>query len=103
MSLNTPYKLKFLSSFWVDYAKAIEDFGTFNSIWTAQRFVANMEKKFKTVESFPNGFPRHSHFPEYRKFIVMGYITFFKVNDDAKTVEIRRLINGRMNLKRFVI
>jgi len=103
MSSNTPYKLKFLSSFWVDFATAIEDLSAYNSVWSAQRFVATTEKKLDTVRTFPNGYPKHHLFPEYRKFIVMGYIVFYKVYDDSKTVEIRRLINGRMNLKRFII
>ncbi len=73
---DSPFKLRYLSSFWVDYRNVIEYLSIIGSVWTAQRFISTLKKKTKTLEMFPDGYPKRMLHHQYRRFIVMGYVVF---------------------------
>lgn len=95
------YKLSYLDT-------ALEDIADINLYLeqfypsTAKKIFNKMEEQTVSLQERPFLWPEYERRPEYRKMIVEDYLVFYHVDDETKTVEIRRMLHGSRNLEQQI-
>jgi plasmid stabilization system protein ParE len=56
-----------------------------------------MDRSLKNLEKMPGIYPIYRDMPSFRFIVVEEYLVFYKVKQNG-TVEVHRLIHGRMDL-----
>jgi len=91
------YKIKYLPTFPADRDAVRTHLSQFYP-GTEKRFFTILRKKIKQLKDFPLMYPVYEDKPEYRKMVAGDYLVFYSVNEDAKIVEIRRILHGSQNI-----
>ena len=72
----------------------------------AGSFVARIENAINNIAFFPRTYPRMLNdglYEEgYRKLVFANYIVPFTIDEETKTVNIMRVLHGRMDYQRFL-
>ncbi|MCL2003241.1 MAG: type II toxin-antitoxin system RelE/ParE family toxin [Oscillospiraceae bacterium] len=69
---------------------------------TARRFITQYKRKATRLKEMPYAYERYTDDMDYRRMIVNEYLVFYVVNDEAKTVEIHRVLHGSMDLSKHL-
>jgi len=69
---------------------------------TARKFFALLKKKTVRLKTFPYSCPEYEDVPDYRKLVVGDYLVFYVVNEDAKTVDIHRILHGSRDIRQHL-
>ena len=69
---------------------------------TAKRFFALLKKKTARLKTYPKSCPVYEDVPDYRRLVVGDYLVFYMINDNAKTVEIHRILHGSMDISQHL-
>ena len=69
-------------------------------------FTARIKNALKSIAFMPKAFPRilddALYAVGYRKLVFGDYIVPFIINDDTKTVNVMRVLHGKMDYQRFL-
>ena len=76
----------------------IDQYLTENYPSKAKRFFKVFKEQRKRMKKHPYMFQSYEDFPPYRAALVLDYIAFYVVNEDAKIVEIHRILWGGVDL-----
>jgi addiction module RelE/StbE family toxin len=90
------YKLKYSSAYHFDLletALRLEDYPG-----KAKRVFEKLDKSLNAVTHMPEMYQVYGDFPIFRKIVVEDYLIFYIVREQDKTIEVHRLINGKMDL-----
>jgi plasmid stabilization system protein ParE len=96
----TKYKIRYLPVADLDLVEIDEGLSNFRV--KASKFFATLEKQTAQLAKMPLMYPVYDDVPLYRKMIVLDYLVFYTVNEEKKRVDIHRIINGRMDVKRHL-
>ncbi len=64
----------------------------------ASKFFSMLDKHTAILVSMPLMYPVYDDFPIYRKMLVLDYLVFYAVNESNGSIDIHRIINGRMDI-----
>jgi len=92
------YRVRILSTAYSDMAEIIPVISRISNAW-ANRFADELEKHVNQLEFMPKMYPIYDDIPIFRKMNVDGFLVFYIVDDAKQSVEIHRIINGRMDIK----
>jgi len=90
------FKIEYISTFCVDISLLESDLE--NHPQKAKRLLEKMDDKLNNLTINPFLYPIYEHFPHFRRIILEDYLIFYVVNEGSKTIEIHRLIYGRMDV-----
>ncbi len=65
----------------------------------AAKFFSSLDKQAYLLTKMPFMYPIYDEMPVYRKMVVLDYLVFYTVNEKAATIDVHRIINGRMDVK----
>ena len=72
----------------------------------ANSFVTRIENAINSIAHFPRTFPRmiedNLYEKGYRKLVFANYIVPFTIDEETKTVNIMRVLHGRMDYQKFL-
>jgi len=91
------YKLVYLPKSLEDRT-AIRDYLSQFYPGTAKKFFTMLRKSNARLRDFPLSCPIYEDNPKYRKLVVGDYLVFYTVNEDAKLIEIRRILHGSRSI-----
>lgn len=69
---------------------------------TARRVLKELRERIVKLSDTPRMCETYQPDPDYRKMVVDQYIVFYQVKDDARTVEIHRILRGSWNLPQYL-
>ncbi|MDR0999620.1 MAG: type II toxin-antitoxin system RelE/ParE family toxin [Clostridiales bacterium] len=61
-----------------------------------------MKARIEALRTMPKKHEEYPDNPAFRKVVVGSYLIFYKVNDEEKTVKIRRVIHGKQDIKEII-
>jgi len=64
---------------------------------TVKKFLTAIDRYVSILYDNPYAFKQCEYNSEYRQIAVSDYIVFYKVREEAKTVEIHRILRGARN------
>ena len=72
----------------------------------AERFIARIKNAMSSIAHFPRTYPRmledKLYEKGYRKLVFASYIVPFTINEETKTVNVMRVLHGRMDYQKFL-
>ena len=92
------YRLEYISTFHTDVLNLISDLEDYPL--KAKRIIEKLDKKLLKLAGMPGMYQIYEDFPIFRKMSVDEYMVFYIINERDKTVELHRLIYGRMNIRK---
>lgn len=92
------YRVRYLSIANLDLMVIDEQLGAF--LAKAARFFSILDKQAPQLADMPVMHPIYDDISLYRKMVVLDYLVFYIVNETKKTVDIHRIINGKMDVQR---
>jgi len=69
---------------------------------TNQRFFSLLKKKIARLKTYPYSCPIYEDDSDYRKLVVGDYLVFYMVNEEAKIVEVHRILHGSRDLSQHL-
>jgi addiction module RelE/StbE family toxin len=90
------YRVEYLSTFHADIRSVAAYLAEFPK--KASRIFAKLDEALKALEQMPELHPVYHDIPSFRFLVVEEYLVFYKVMKRSGTVEIHRLLNGRMDI-----
>ena len=69
---------------------------------TSQRFFSLLKKKIARLRAYPYSCPVYEDDPDYRKLVVGDYLVFYMVVENAKRVEIHRILHGSRDISQHL-
>lgn len=69
---------------------------------TASKVLVKLETQLSRLSDNPFLYEVYAENPEFRRIVASDYLVFYKVNEDAKTVDIYRILRGSWDVKRFL-
>jgi len=90
------YNLEFIPTFYTDIL-TVEEFLKEYPGKTARIF-ARIDKTLKQLEEMPEMHAVYQDVPSFRYIVIEDYLVFYKINERNSTVEVHRLIYGRMDI-----
>ena len=69
---------------------------------TNQRFFSLLKKKIARLKTYPYSCPVYEDDPDYRKLVVGDYLVFYLVNEEAKIVEVHRILHGSLDISKHL-
>ena len=95
------YQIRILSTAYSDIAEIIPVLNQVSANW-ASRFVDELERRFELLETMPKLYVTYTDMPDFRKINIEGFLVFYTVDDTQQTVEIHRIINGKMDISKIL-
>ena len=95
------YRLKYMEDTIADRDKIKAHLSKFYP-GTAKRFFSLLKKKTTRLKTYPESCPVYEDDPDYRRLVVGDYLVFYMINDNAKTVEIHRILHGSMDISQHL-
>ena len=92
------YKIKMTPSFDLDLAEI--DFILYEYPQKAKRIIEKIDQSLLMLAEMPKMHPVYEDFPVFRKIVIEDYLVFYLIDEEKKTIEIHRLIYGKMDLKK---
>ena len=92
------YKLRYLPAADLDLMEIDEQLSQFPV--KASKFFSLLDKQTSKLKDTPLMYPVYDDVPLYRKMVVLDYLVFYIVNEAKKNVDVHRVINGRMDVKK---
>jgi len=92
------YSLEYISTFHTDIANFERVLAEYPK--KAKRLLEKMDTKLKNLIDFPQMYPIYDDFPAFRRIVIEDYLIFYLINEQAKIVEVHRLIYGSMDIPR---
>ena len=94
------YKIKFRPEFDLDLIEL--DLSLSEYPQKAGRIIAKLDEAISFLTQMPNLYPVYEDFPIFRKIVIEDYLAFYVVNEEAKAIEVHRLIYGGMDLRKWL-
>ena len=69
---------------------------------TPARFHSALRKGFHNIKTNPHIAQAYPDNPKFRRLVVGDYLVFYVVNEDKKTVEIRRILHGSQDSEHYI-
>jgi len=69
---------------------------------TSKRFFSLLKKKIARLKTYPYSCPKYEDDPDYRKLVVGDYLVFYMLNEDAKIVEVHRILHGSRDISQHL-
>lgn len=82
-----------------DDLQAIEDYLDTIDHRLTNKIFEGIRLKIQDLEEMPLRYPKYMYRPEYRVLGIYNYLVFYKVIEETKTIEIRRILHGARNLE----
>jgi len=69
---------------------------------TPKRFTAALRKHIDNLKQNPYMYPVYPENPDYRRMLVDNYIVLYKIIEEAKKVEIFRILRASWDLPKYL-
>jgi len=69
---------------------------------TSKRFFSFLRKKIDRLKIYPYSCHVYEDDPDYRMLVVGEYLTFYMVDENAKIVEIHRILHGSRDISKHL-
>ena len=96
------YKLRYLPDFNHELAGLLEAQLLF-SVNKSRELIDTLEHQLQALADNPKMYPAYEKKPPYRRMVVLDYIVFYVANEQEQTIEVHRIIPGRMDIPRRFI
>ena len=91
------YKLRYLPAVTKDMFEA-DAYMSEHSPDMARRFFVLLNEKLLQLQTTPLMYQVYREYPVYRRVVIMDYLVFYIVNETEQTVDVHRIINGKMHI-----
>ena len=91
------YKLRYLAAANRDILEA-DAYMSVESPYKAMRFFGLLNEKLLQLRDTPFMYQIYEEYPVYRRIVIMDYLVFYLINEAEGTVDIHRIINGKMHI-----
>ncbi|MCL2109431.1 MAG: type II toxin-antitoxin system RelE/ParE family toxin [Oscillospiraceae bacterium] len=69
---------------------------------TFNKFFVKFEKLKTMLTEHPRAYPVYEYLPEYRRAVLDNYIVLYKLDEQARMVEIHRIFPGSLNFEEYI-
>lgn len=69
---------------------------------TPAKFRQAFKQQVQALQTHPNMCEAYAENPAFRKMVVMGYLVFYKVDEERRVVQIYRVLHGARDIKKFL-
>jgi len=69
---------------------------------TAGKFFAMLKEKTARLKEFPYSCPAYEYVPDYRVLVVGDYLVFYVVNEEAKLIEVHRILHSSQDINQHL-
>ena len=95
------YKVRYLETVRHD-REAIKIYLDRYSATAAKRLFDKIKSRMEFVKSNPYIHESYGKRPQFRRMVVDGYLVFYKVTEESKTIEVHRILHGMVDVEQHM-
>lgn len=95
------YAIKVLDEANKDFDEIMEYLSQFYPS-TPSKFARALDEKLSLLKENPYMYEAYFYHPAFRRAIAAGYLVFYRVDENTKTIEIYRILHETRDVKNFL-